>query len=267
MLSWFGMASFSIEQASLLLANIDPLEVEGLDYAQNNNWVGANQALGWAEAIKSALIESQIQADKNLISIIESVDQYLEAGEICYEPVTTKISQRDVNYDHRIDITETRIRRGELKSWLAKNYSKAAYFLLNRDEMNTALLERGLPEGQWIYDSGICSNHKKVTELFIKNAISSEPENKEHSPAVSETSADLQHLQSLLDGTSNYQAPELAICLRAWLALSTKAESSPEKKLKNGVTTEIEFWLSENHPSIKSSAALDRIKKVTNWNK
>lgn len=98
-------------------------------------------------------------------------------------------------------------------------------------------------------------------QQYQTRAIDSEEQSKQ--------AINLQKIQKLLDGEcGTYQAPELAICLRAWLELTESAERNPRKKLTNGVTTEVGRWLNDHHPNIKDgSAQFERLKTVTNWNK
>ena len=95
-------------------------------------------------------------------------------------------------------------------------------------------------------------------QQYPTRAIDSEEQSKQ--------AINLQKIQKLLDGEcGTYQAPELAICLRAWLELTELDEQQP---LKNGIAVEVGRWLNKRHSNIKEgSAKFKRLKAVTNWNK
>jgi len=81
--------------------------------------------------------------------------------------------------------------------------------------------------------------------------------------------ADLAELALLLKGEHDYQAPELRICIEAWLATFRK-DQSMEKGLKRGVRLEVSDWVRRNHPTVTAETAIGergRIPKVCNWKK
>ena len=96
-------------------------------------------------------------------------------------------------------------------------------------------------------------------QQYQTRAIDSEEQSKQ--------AINLQKIQKLLDGEcGTYQAPELAICLRAWLELTELGE---QQLLKHKAGTEISRWLDKHHPTIKleSNKKFERLIVVTNWNK
>ncbi|MCV6588511.1 MAG: hypothetical protein OIF57_05725 [Marinobacterium sp.] len=87
---------------------------------------------------------------------------------------------------------------------------------------------------------------------------------------------DLAELALLLKGDHEYQAPELRICIEAWLAVMRKAKSMPEGKLKRSINLEVSNWVRKHYPenvypqisgSESASGLKGRIPKVCNWDK
>lgn len=108
-----------------------------------------------------------------------------------------------------------------------------------------------------------CAENNLNPEFLLENMLPDADNKADRSTGL--VPAAINHIQKLMDGTHERQAPELAIALRAWLELAQKDMTAP---LPGGIRNRVGTWLRKHAPQIEEDSAADkRIQTIANWNK
>lgn len=253
-MGWHTMPSYSIEDAALLSAGIDPADVDSyIGHAKSRNYPGWQEAYGWHKSILSAIRTGELLPQDDRVFFANS-----SKSQGPYIP--------DLDRDRLIDCFKTEVSRTELRRWFAHK-GMARYFLFNAEERDIAKKE-GFEQAELTF---LFNETMAIEALKRKQQESALSEAGQMAPA--DLPPHLQEIQRLLDGTHRCQAPELQLALQAWLAVSGNADDNGElagSGVKKAPGTEIERWLSDKGYNAKTEGQgkmVPRIKAVANWNK
>lgn len=238
-MGWHTMPSYSINEAALLIAELNPSEVESPGSAKRLNYDGWESAISWHRGISEAIKSKELVPYNGVVFVEASPDSQL-------------VEINNLDYWADLDCFKTRISRSELRRWTSI-HDTAPVFLFN-------MQERSIAENM---------GYENAKARFLRNEVAADDERQvsDHSVSASqafETPPDLLEIQKLLDGSHEHQAEELALAVKAWLGVSKlysqdlQSAPSPNK--------EAAAWLDDNAPNIGPTKR-DRIATVVNWNK